>query len=164
MFVIIYKKVILEYVESGRKLNLLHQSLTLSYLLLILHNGIPDFHGHRWIPVYGITKGNGNLQVQYIPPQRTVTRQEHAIMWPAGMNCKPHPQQESFALAGREMLLFCRWRSRRGVRLGTPGTKHLPPAPASAVWVASTDTGLPQRLSSAKQWPLSTGITFDEFF
>lgn len=80
MFVIIYKKVILEYVESGRKLNLLHQSLMLSYLLLILHNGVPDFQGHWWIPVHGITKGNGNLQVEYIPTQRAVTRHEHAIM------------------------------------------------------------------------------------
>jgi len=67
----------------------------------------------------------------------------------------------SFAVASQEMLLFCRRRSWRGVMLVTPGIKHFPPASVSAAWVASTDTGRPQRLSSAKQWPLSTGIPFD---
>lgn len=86
---------------NGRKLvlsHLLHQSLTLSYLLLILHNCIPDFHGHRWIPVYSVSKGNGNLQVQYIPAQTAVTRQERAIMQSAGMNWKLHPRQECHLL------------------------------------------------------------------
>lgn len=67
---------------SGRKLilsNLLHQSLTVSYLLLLLHICIPDSHEHQWISVYSISKGNANLKVQHIPAQRAVTRQEHAM-------------------------------------------------------------------------------------
>ena len=56
--------------------NLLHWSLTLSYLLLVLHNCVSDFHGRWWMPVYSISKGNGNLQVQFIPAQTAVTRQE----------------------------------------------------------------------------------------
>lgn len=84
---------------SGRKLsNLLHQSVTLSHLLLILHNCVPDFHAHQWIPAYSTSKCNGNLQVQRIPTQTAVTRQEHAIMWSAGMKWKPRLQQECYLL------------------------------------------------------------------
>ena len=129
---------------SGRKVilsNLLHQSLTLSYLLLILHNCIPDFHGHQWIPVYSISKGNGNLQVQYIPAQTAVTRQEHAITWSAGMNWKPHPHQECHLLLP---VRKCCSSAGEG-HAGDTWHQTVPPAPASAAWVAIMDTALPQR-------------------
>lgn len=87
--------------------NLLYQPLALSCHLLILHNCNPVFYGHLWIPVYRKNKGDWNLQVQFITAQTAVTRQKRAIIWSAGVNWKPHPQQECrLLLSVRECCSF----------------------------------------------------------
>lgn len=78
--------------------NLLYQSLALSCHLLILHNCNPVFHRNLQMPVHRTNTGDRNLQVQFISAQTAVTRQKHAIMWSAGVNWKPHPQQECHLL------------------------------------------------------------------
>lgn len=146
---------------SGRKLilsNLLHQSLTVSYLLLLLHICIPDSHEHQWISVYSISKGNANLKVQHIPTQRAVTRQEHAMWW-SGISWKPHPQQEC------NLLLFviskCCFFAGKVVGVGScwchlaPNISLLHLQPEWPAWTRASSKAF------SRQWPR---IIFGIFF